>query len=438
MPYILRPWDRQPPPTTKINRNNPLGAALDYAWLPNDRNPIDVIKGYRSTGAAAAVAVTPNRGKLSWAGSTAGGSSLTISTKNSYPFVAVAYGAVLVNNGWAFLGLTGSGSTFSINTNTANQVQADLRRNFGTTGIKITSTATYTAGTPLCVIVQVFSDTDYRLYVNGAQDNATTSFGTGGTWLTSLQSLASTLSGNLFFTGFGEGTAIPDDYARFVTANPESELWKAFEPRKAYVAYPQAAASGTAAITAANLTFTAETLAGTSTAEAIPTAANLTFTAQTVAGASTAESTPTAANLTFTAQTLAGSATVEAAITAANLTFTAETLAGASTAAATPTAANLAFTAQTLTGTSTAATTPTAANLVFTAQTLTSAAAAAATMTAATLTFTTSTISSGTDTGSNCTEIYLCSSGLGTCAFTGNAMPNNIQNLSSSGAGYAS
>lgn len=451
MPYILRPWDRQPPPITKLNRSNPLGGALDLAWLPNDRNPFDVQRGLRLTGSAAAVAVVPKNGKLSWAGSTAGGTNLAYTFKNQYPFVAVAYGVFVVNNGWELFGCTGASSNLSLTTNSSSQVELLIRRNGGTTRFLTLTSPTFPAGTPVCIAIQVFSDTDYRLYANGYQVNGSLSFGTLGTWLNAIKPIASTLSGNLFFAGFGEGTSVPDDYLRYLTANPESELWKAFESRRIFIPDAPAASGGTTvAIPAGALSLTGQIPTVVTTANqtiAVPAGAlALNGQTPTVLTPQTIAVPAGALSLTGLAPTVFADASQYIQVPAGALSLTGQTPTVVATANQTITVPAGALS---LTGQIPTVVASNNKTIAVPAGALSLTALLPSVLTGANQTIVVPTgalslspyapsIVVVNSSGTNCTEINLSSSGAGSCAFTGRAMPNNSENLSTAGAGYAS
>lgn len=146
--------------------------------------------------------------------------------------------------------------------------------------------------------------------------------------------------------------ALTDQDIAELSANP----WQLFAPRRIWVPVA-AAASGTAAITPAAGSSSAQTRTGASAAAATITAAAGVSSAQTRTGASAAAATITVAAGASSAQTLAGSSTAAATITAAAGSSATATLAGSADTpgAAAIVAATAGSTADTLTGAATAA-----------------------------------------------------------------------------------
>lgn len=245
------PWTQQPQEAVGVDRDHPLGGALDALWLPDSVAPVDVIGGIRSSGAPAGVALGSAPEGRAILGSTSAGTAFAIRPRNAYPHVLVAYGVMDANNGWVLSYMTGDGGESILSVLSTGEVKYGPRRNYGTAR-SLKSTPTYAAGTPLCVIVQVFSDTDYRLYVNGSQANGTLSFGTGGTWLNSMGPVGAQLSGRISLLGWGFGVeALTDAQALAITRNPQQELWRMFESQRIWV--PVAAAGGSTITTTASL-----------------------------------------------------------------------------------------------------------------------------------------------------------------------------------------
>lgn len=238
------PWTAQPQEVVGINFDHPLAAALQYLWLPDTVAAVDLISGLRCTGAPSTVSMGVAPEGRVWQGVTSSATGPNVPAQ-TYPFVAVMQGVMAVNNGWQLLSLGASGAYLTVDVSSSHKVELLVRRNFGTGRILATA-GSYPAGTLLTIIVQVFSDTDYRLYVNGEQVNGTLSFGTGGTWVTGLTPIGAMLSGRQSLLGFGSGKAsISDAFALEVTQSPAA-LWGTFEPQRIWV--PVTAGAGGAAL----------------------------------------------------------------------------------------------------------------------------------------------------------------------------------------------
>lgn len=210
---------RLPIRPVRVNREHPLVKVLEHLWLPDNVAPIDKIRGLQSTGGASGLALGIDGIGRCMLGATAGG-TFSFPSKDAYPFVIVAYGTMAVNNGWSFASLSGSGGYITVQVPTGGTLQVDFRRAFGVAK-SLNTTATFAVGTPICVIVQVLSDTDYRIYVNGEKVTGTASFGSGSTWISSCGSFASSLNGRQYLLGFGSGLGtISDDLALSITREP--------------------------------------------------------------------------------------------------------------------------------------------------------------------------------------------------------------------------
>ena len=237
MILIKSTWEQQPQGPTSVNFSNPLVNCLDNLWLPDALEPVDIISGLKNVGAPSGASLGVGVGGRAIIGTTSGSAVALPASRSSYPCVLVAYGTFTANNSWSFLSFTGSGGSLVLRTDGTGKAQLSLRRNFGTSRT-ISSTASFPTNTPLCMVAQIFSDTDYRLYVNGEQINGTLSFGTGGTWLTNQYPLAAAHPGSLFVAGqgWGRGT-LPDSEALAISANP-ALLWQMFEPRQIKIPVP--------------------------------------------------------------------------------------------------------------------------------------------------------------------------------------------------------
>lgn len=322
---ILLPWTTQPQEAVRVDPGHPLGRCLDALWIGNSRAPIDLIGGRVGTGAPAGISVSARADGLAIVGSTSSGTAFSIPSVTAYPYVCAAYGAVSALNSWQLFTQTGSGGSSGLSVSSTGLVQFKPRRNFGTSRT-LSSANTYAANTPLCIVVQVFSDTDYRLYVNGEQANGTLSFGTGGTWLINTSAIGSVLSGHIYLVGYGSGRgAMSDAEALAISADP-AKLWGVFEPQRIFV--PMAAAGGSASVTASqslssvSQEATAAATVAAAAAQALPAAA-LSASAAAVITAQAAQSLPAPAQLATATVGSAISASANQALPPAALAATA-------------------------------------------------------------------------------------------------------------------
>jgi hypothetical protein len=131
--------------------------------------------------------------------------------------------------GWQLGHLTNSGGGYIARVALANatQVALTLRFNFGAQqDLLLAVPGGTTVNVPVCIVAQVLSATDYRIYVNGVQANGVTSPGTLGSFDQMLRP-SDAMNGGMWFQGFGRGRSLTDAQALFLSSNPQ-EIWKLF------------------------------------------------------------------------------------------------------------------------------------------------------------------------------------------------------------------
>lgn len=218
----------QPSGPTILNRQNPLGAALDHVWLGNDLSGMDVAGGLIVPPWAGSALKAGTMGiALTNTGST--GTPVDVPSISGFPYLQVAVGYFLSATSTFVLsdiGSSASGNLSRIQLNSSSVMAASIRFNFGTTRSITVSPGSISNGRLICAILQVFSETDYRFYVNGLQVNGSLTLGSYAP-LSKIMPMGGSLNGGIYLTGYGAGRMISDDLARWFTKNP-SLIWDIF------------------------------------------------------------------------------------------------------------------------------------------------------------------------------------------------------------------
>lgn len=227
-----------------LNRNNPLGAVLDNAWLGNDLSSWSIGGGIVAPPPAGTV-VTPGAAGKALANTGAIGSLVPVPAL-AFPYLQIGLGYFNNASGnWSLsdLGDGSVGYASALRLNSANSVHLSLRYNFGTVRtLALTVGSGVNSGRLLCCIAQVLSDTDYRLYCAGLQANGSSSPGTMGTGLNTARPPAHNLDGGLYLTGYGVGRSLSDAQALQITNNPQS-LWDIFKGPERKIFLPSGGSS---------------------------------------------------------------------------------------------------------------------------------------------------------------------------------------------------
>lgn len=224
------PWRRQPTETATINRNHPLGAALQCVWTGHSISGRELIRGANLAPAASSSIGVVAPGGVAIKNSGTAGSLVTppvvIST---YPYVMAGYGYFNSTGANWTLGnfnSSGGGTLVRMAVSTSPNVAMDVRYAFGTQRTLTINVGTNTAA-PICMIFVAYSATDYRFFANGKQSNGTLTPGTLPS-LNLMMTVADTLNGGMWLQGYGKGVPVSDSDALKITANPEGELWGMF------------------------------------------------------------------------------------------------------------------------------------------------------------------------------------------------------------------
>jgi hypothetical protein len=237
----------QPRGIAEFNRQDPLGRCLDSAWLGSDLSGKAVGGGLIIAPTAGSALKATTRG-LAIANTGTVGTMVAVPAITEFPYVQAGLGyfdGSAASYVLSQLDTAAGGYASRIAISTSTAVALTLRYNFGTTRTLTVTTGSGTnAGLLICAIAVFYSETDYRLFVNGQQANGTLSPGALGS-LNRVMPPGGTLNGGLYFTGFGSGRAISDVDALRITENPDL-IWGMFEPQ------PSRRASGFSAAGANN------------------------------------------------------------------------------------------------------------------------------------------------------------------------------------------
>lgn len=230
---LARPWTSQPQCPVSVDRSSLLGRVLDYAWVGNTLSGQDVLRNLVvPMPAGAGLSATPQGVVLTSVGNNS--SSVPIQPITTYPFFLIGWGYFLNGaNNWTVSQLLAAGGGYNaqIRLETSSSVGLDLQYNYGAHRSLTIPISGVNAGTPVCMILQVFSETDYRLYCNGQQANGTLSPGTlnAGGGFDKVYGIGYQVNGGHWFQGHGQGRVMSDAQALHLSANPQ-EIWTLFAP----------------------------------------------------------------------------------------------------------------------------------------------------------------------------------------------------------------
>lgn len=229
-------WRGQPQGFVRVNRAHPLASCLDGLYLGVDLRPRDLIGriGQIQMPTGSGLSVTPGIAGLGITNDSTAIMEMTAMSpeRTSLPMVAVSVGWLygvgafppnalsLAYSPWPYFSLTYTGS----------QVRMTIKGRPPSTARSVYVTPNGPgSGLPICVLAQIFSRTDYRLYVNGSMASGSSDFGefAGYTHLSSPNTDAVTGSVALSGIGFGR-SALTDTQALDLTRNP-ARLWEMFE-----------------------------------------------------------------------------------------------------------------------------------------------------------------------------------------------------------------
>lgn len=218
----------QPSGALRTSRSTPIGDVLNHVFVGSDLSGYDRAgKLCLATNSNQSLRAT-SRG-MAVVNGTGAGPTASFVPLFSLPIVLVFYGWWNNANGWigAALSSSAGGHSFSISCASSNTVQVDIRFNFGTNRTLSVSCSGAHTGTPACVIVQAFSDTDYRIYANGNQANGTLSCGSSPSF-NSMWPISAIIQGGTWLVGSGGGRSLTDTQALEYTRNP-AKLWEMFK-----------------------------------------------------------------------------------------------------------------------------------------------------------------------------------------------------------------
>lgn len=238
----------QPQRLARVDLRHPLAACLDGLYLGLDLTATDRIGRIGTLGmmSVSTLAVRPGPGGVGIANDGTVGMAMTtlVPAPTALPVVALVFG-------W----FGGSGllcpfvrhSTYwpdpqlALSYDGAGTIQLDIRGFAGTPRTLTVSPANAGPGSPICVIAQIFSRTDYRVYANGSMASGTADSGQHVGYNRIYSPHTDSMAGTVALTGIGFGRSrLTDAQALDLTRNP-SRLWEMFSPTTtAWVGQPAA------------------------------------------------------------------------------------------------------------------------------------------------------------------------------------------------------
>lgn len=231
---IKLPRTSKPVQQARVLSGSLLGNVLDHAWLCNSTVSIDTVGNIQLPNY---VPFSLQSTSLGIALASDGSSSVQTSATaaiTTYPYIQIGYG--IFNNStsnWSFSSLASTSGGYSVQLRiiAGNTVGAYVRYNYGSTPQEIGITLASSTNTPICIILQAFSDTDHRIYVNGQMATSTSSAGvlSSAAGLNLVHNLTANFNGKLYFSGYGQGRALTDSQAVELSKNPE-KIWGCYTP----------------------------------------------------------------------------------------------------------------------------------------------------------------------------------------------------------------
>lgn len=224
MLVLRKPWAEQPQEHRGVNRSSLIGGVLDRLWIGNQLDGRCIISGLSAPPPSGSTLTPMSQGLAVSAGGTT--TNTAIGAITSFPIVLFGFGYFNTSAGaWELSGLSASGGGYLARIALASEttVALDLQIGFGTlrsTAITLSSST----GVMICAAAQIFSDTDYRVYINGQMASGTLTAGTMGGGFNQTLNAASHLNGGMLASGYGVGRSVPDDYMMALTRN-HSAVW---------------------------------------------------------------------------------------------------------------------------------------------------------------------------------------------------------------------
>jgi hypothetical protein len=217
----------------RINRFSMLAPILDQVWTGTDNLGRDRIRG-TIVAPVQAVALRATARGMALTANNSDTSAVAVPGISTYPFTLVGYGYFNTAGGaWQLGQYTSSsgGTVAAISLQSSTTIGLTLRYAFGTSRT-ITVTLPTTLGTPIGIVAQILSATDYRLYVNGIMATGTLSPGTlSSAPLDLMIRICHQLNGGMYMQGRGQGKVLSDAQALYISANHD-EFYKLFETRR--------------------------------------------------------------------------------------------------------------------------------------------------------------------------------------------------------------
>lgn len=230
-----------------LDRSNPLGRIVEDVWVPTDLSGVAIGKGTKAA-PHADVRIGMRGARLAFTNTDANesGGSATIPAL-AFPWVQFAQFYVDAAPGFVPTQpalLSGSFAYSLIQCGSSSFMSALVRFQGTPRSLDITVSGG-TFGKLLTAVLLVKSETDQVLYCNGQSATNTSSPGSVPGAIVTASSPAGYVNGATLLSGYGRGL-IPDDYALWLTKNPDGML-DVFEPRRIWV--PVSAAGGATSLT---------------------------------------------------------------------------------------------------------------------------------------------------------------------------------------------
>lgn len=221
------------------NINPRLTDVLQYIWTSHE-NPLmsrDILRGRYV--AASSVSNTPHGSEIFSGNNSSGGAGIAFKTTPvTLPIVIITrLRSRATSAATASFFRASGGNDITISASNPN-ITLSVQANAGTARTTSVSVDGDYSGKTLTIVAQIFSSTDYRLYVDGKMSTGTLDCGSPFTinLFYGLGTNAGTLAGTSF-TGYGEGTALSDAEALEISRMKE-DFWELFSSKTKALPFP--------------------------------------------------------------------------------------------------------------------------------------------------------------------------------------------------------
>ena len=209
-----------------VNEEHPMAKVLQYAWTGDGTERIQRVNGGGIYSGASRQG-TPFGLAITSTGTLTGSTYTPAKPISAFPYTQIAFGYLSSAGGsWTLSWLSSSagGTASQIYLASSTVIRLGLRYAFAAPLQTLDVTLATTVNVPICAITNIYSTTDYRMWVNGRTNSGTTSTG-AITTLNRMVNVGEQLNGGSIFSGWGQGAVLDEDYAAWASANP----WKGFK-----------------------------------------------------------------------------------------------------------------------------------------------------------------------------------------------------------------